>query len=86
MLPSFRPGRPTEGTFGPSSFGCGACHHQAQKLGLNGMRIDGCVALLTSDQMIDRPSKEPLLGLDSFTFLGSRMVRFRMDVFVVFMV
>ncbi|CAL2228663.1 unnamed protein product [Prunus armeniaca] len=63
-----------EGTFGPSSFGCGACHHQAPKLGLSGMRIDGCVALLTSDQTIDRPSKEPLLGLDSFTFSGSRMV------------
>lgn len=86
MLPSFRPGRPTEGTFGPSSFGCGACHHQAPKLGLNGMRIDGCVALLTSEQTIDRPSKEPLLGLDSFTFSGSRMVRFRTDVFVIFMV
>ena len=48
--------------------------------------MDGCVALLTSSQAIDRPSKEPPLGLDSFTFLGSRMVRFRMDVFVVFRV
>ena len=67
-------------------FECGACHHQAPKLGLNGMRIDGYVALLTSDQTIDRPSKEPSLGLDSFTFLGSRMVSFRTDVFVIFMV
>ena len=86
MFPSFRPGRPTEGTFGPSSFGCGACHHQAPKLGLSGMRIDGCVALLTSDQAIDRPSKEPPLGLDSFTSSGSRMVRLRTDVFVIFRV
>ncbi|CAL9024738.1 unnamed protein product, partial [Prunus brigantina] len=42
--------------------------------------MDGCVALLTSSQAIDRPSKEPPLGLDSFTFSGKRMIRFRMDI------
>ncbi|CAL2270166.1 unnamed protein product [Prunus armeniaca] len=35
--------------------------------------LDGYVALLTSDQVIDRPSKEPPLGLGSFTSSGSRM-------------
>ncbi|CAL9024734.1 unnamed protein product [Prunus brigantina] len=48
--------------------------------------MDGCVALLTSSQVIDWPSKEPPLGLDSFTFSGSRMIRFRMNVFVGFRV
>ena len=40
--------------------------------------------LLTSDQMIDRPNKEPHLGLGPFTSSGLRIVRIRMDVFVIF--
>ncbi|CAL9012194.1 unnamed protein product [Prunus brigantina] len=41
------------------------------------MRIDGCLTFLTTLlRLIDRPSKELLFGLDSFTFSGSRKVRF----------
>ncbi|CAL9025285.1 unnamed protein product [Prunus brigantina] len=52
---------------------------------LNGWKgLDGCVALLTSEQMIDMPNKEPSLGLDSFTSSYSRMCRLCMNVFFFF--
>ncbi|KAI5312892.1 hypothetical protein L3X38_042066 [Prunus dulcis] len=44
--------------------------------GLNGKGWIVVFALLTSNQPINRPSKEPPLGLGSFTSSGSKMVRF----------
>ncbi|CAL2238160.1 unnamed protein product [Prunus armeniaca] len=50
---------------------------------LNGLNGKGWIivfVLLNSNQPIDRPSKEPPLGLGSFTSLESRMVRFRIVI------
>ncbi|VVA18105.1 Hypothetical predicted protein [Prunus dulcis] len=48
-------------------------------------RLDDYVALLTSDQVIDQPSKEPPLGLGSFTSSGSRMVRLQLQKTATFL-
>lgn len=43
-------------------------------------------ALLTSNQTIDRPSKEPPLGLGSFSSLRSRMIELCMTIFRIFVI
>ncbi|CAL2272188.1 unnamed protein product [Prunus armeniaca] len=50
--------------------------------GLNGKCWIVVFTLLTSNQPIDRPSKEPPIGLGSFTSSGSRMVKFRIGILV----
>ncbi|CAL8169538.1 unnamed protein product [Prunus armeniaca] len=45
--------------------------------GLNGKGWIVVFTLLTSNQQIDRPSKEPPIGLGSFTSSGSRMTRIK---------
>ncbi|KAI5343009.1 hypothetical protein L3X38_010885 [Prunus dulcis] len=77
MFPSFRPGWPIEGVFGPS---CSRLRRRATTKPLTGLNGKGWIvmfALLTSNQPIDQPSKEPPLDLGSFTSSQSRMVRFR---------
>ncbi|CAL8152370.1 unnamed protein product [Prunus armeniaca] len=75
VVPSFRPGRPSEGVLGPSS--CRLRRHATTKplTGLNGKGRIVVFALLTSNQPIDQPSKEPPLSLGSFTSSESRMTR-----------
>ena len=43
-------------------------------------------ALLTFNQTIDRPSKEPPLGLGSFSSLRSRMIELCMNIFRIFVI
>ncbi|KAI5340662.1 hypothetical protein L3X38_019936 [Prunus dulcis] len=63
--------------FGPSSFKLLGRATTKPLIGLNGKGWIVVFALLISNQPIDRPCKEPHLGLGSFTSSGSRMVRFR---------
>ncbi|CAL9003922.1 unnamed protein product [Prunus brigantina] len=55
-----------EGTFGPSSFGLRRRATTKPLIVLNGKSWIVVFALLTSNQPIDRPSKEPPLGLGMF--------------------
>ncbi|CAL2245640.1 unnamed protein product [Prunus armeniaca] len=59
-----------EGTYGPSSLGLHRRATTKPLIGLNGKSWIVVFELLTSNQLVDRPSKEPPFSLGSFTFSG----------------
>ena len=82
VFPSFQPRWLSEGTLGTSFSSCLGVPPPSYQIAWM-ERLDGNVALLTSDQVTDQPSNEPSLSLSSFTSSRSRMVKLRMDVFVI---